>query len=206
MPRRPLLALALVTACTRGAADAPPPLDTPPSEPPAVPAEVAPEPVPEPEPEPPPPPQRWAAEAALTAVKGSKLKPTTIRFTQTEGESTHVVALAPLAGLKPGTYHLVVHEGSECGKNAKGAGAPWPEAMRVDLQVVVTKKQPGALDEPDVAMPLDGDASIIGRTLVVHADKKGQPAAAVACGPIVEAAPDDGDPGDDGDAGDDEPE
>jgi hypothetical protein len=50
MPRRLLLALALVTACTRGTADAPPPLDTPPAEPPPVPAEVAPEPAPAPEP------------------------------------------------------------------------------------------------------------------------------------------------------------
>lgn len=58
MSRRPLLALGLVLACTRGSGEAAPPLDTPPPEPPAVAAEVAPEPEPEvaPAPEPPPPP------------------------------------------------------------------------------------------------------------------------------------------------------
>jgi hypothetical protein len=72
MPRRLLLALALVTACTRGTTDAPPPLDTPPAEPPPVAAEVAPEPTPEPEPEPPPPPAP-TLDLAATALEAGGL-------------------------------------------------------------------------------------------------------------------------------------
>lgn len=72
MPRRLLLALALVTACTRGAAEAAPPLDQPPAEPPAVPAEVAPEPAPAAEPEPPPPPAP-TLDLAATALEAGGL-------------------------------------------------------------------------------------------------------------------------------------
>jgi hypothetical protein len=72
MPRRPLLALALVTACTRGDLVTATPLDQPPPEPPAVPAEVAPEPTPEPEPEPPPPPAP-TLDLAATALEAGGL-------------------------------------------------------------------------------------------------------------------------------------
>lgn len=72
MSRRPLLVLALVTACTRGAPEAAPPLDQAPAEPPPVPAEVAPEPTPEKEPEPPPPPAP-TLDLAATALEAGGL-------------------------------------------------------------------------------------------------------------------------------------
>ena len=47
----------------------------------------------------------------------------------------------------------------------------------------VVKGAIGELDE-SVALPIDGDASIVGHTLVLHDDKKGQPGKAVACGTV----------------------
>jgi Cu/Zn superoxide dismutase len=150
----------------------------------------APRPAPEPEPEPepvPPPPQTWTATAALTPVKGSKMKPQTVTFRQTEGESASATS-GELAGLKPGTYHLVIHEASACGPNATKAGPPWPGAAGAELRVQVTKAEPGALAADELALSLEGEESIVGRTLVLHEDKKGKPGKALACGEIAMAA------------------
>ncbi len=167
-----------------------------------------PEPEEEPEPPPPPPPQQWHAAATLAPVKGSKMKAATVRFAQTEGENVHVTSDGPFAGLGAGVYHLVIHEATDCGKNATKAGPAWAEADQVALMITVGKGKaatPPTLDEMDVALMLDGDVAIIGRTLVLHADKKGAPAKAVACGTIMldETASGDGDDGDgDDDDGD----
>jgi hypothetical protein len=166
----------------------------PPSPPPVV--EQAPEPEPEPEPEPPPPPQVFQARASLTPVKGIKLAPPIVTFVQTEGEDTKVAT--EIEGLKANTYHLVVHEGNECGPNATKAGPVWDAASEAKLSFKVLKGAIGELDK-SVTLPLDGDTSVIGRALVLHEDKKGQPGKAVACG-VIEAS----DGAADGDAGGDE--
>ncbi|MCB9564265.1 MAG: superoxide dismutase family protein [Kofleriaceae bacterium] len=146
-----------------------------------------------PPPPPPPPPQQWHARAALTPVKGSKMKAAVVRFDQTEGEGVQIASEGPLAGLKAGTYHVVIHEGAECGKNAAKVGPAWAEAAAAVLTVTATKAEPGALEAGDVELMLDGETSIIGHTLVVHADKKGKVGAAEACGVIEPIADDDGD-------------
>ncbi|MBA3458274.1 MAG: superoxide dismutase family protein [Deltaproteobacteria bacterium] len=149
-------------------------------------APVAPPPDPvvtaEPEPPPPPPPPKtFSAKAALTPVKGAKIAAVTVNFAQTEGESTKVTA--EIEGLKAGRYHFVIHESAECGPNATKAGAVFAPGSSAPLVITVLKGAIGELDE-SVTLPLDGDAAIVGHTLVLHEDKKGAPGKAVACGTI----------------------
>lgn len=131
-----------------------------------------------------PPPPEWEVTATLVPVKGTKLAPAVVTFTQTEGEGTRVVA--SLEGLKPGLYHLAVHAATTCGKNATKAGAIWDEAAGAVVTVEVAKGAPGVLDTIDVPLQLDGEYAIVGHALVLHADKKGKPGKAVACGEIAE--------------------
>lgn len=137
----------------------------------------------EPEP-PPPPPQQWFAKAQLAPVKGSNMKPTVVSFSQTEGEAASVMSDTSFDGLKPGTYHLVIHESGECGKNATKAGAAWDVAPTA-LDITVAKGTPGSIDESGLDLMLEGESTIVGHALVLHADKKGKAAKAVACGVIV---------------------
>jgi Cu/Zn superoxide dismutase len=167
-----LLGFSLI-ACGGGTKEVKPPVAPTPA--PVVKAE------PEPPPPPPPPPKRFSAEAALTPVRGVKMTAATVSFSQTEGESTKVTT--EIEGLKAGKYHVVVHESAECGPNAKKAGPVWPGAASVELGFTVLKGAIGELDET-VALPIDGDTSIVGHTVVVHLDKKGQPGKVVACGTI----------------------
>lgn len=154
----------------------------PKAEPPPPPEELLEtEPEPAPEPPPPPPPKQWHASVALTPVKGAKVKPATIAYSQTEGEEVKVTTETPLEGLKPGKYHLVVHEAAACGPNATKAGAAWPNALDVEI----VKGTPGVVDQAQADVALDGESSLIGHTLVLHEDKKGRPGKALACGPIA---------------------
>lgn len=150
-----------------------------------VPVAPKPEPVvkaePEPPPPPPPPPKKFSAKAALTAVKGAKMAGATVSFAQTAGEPTKVTT--EIEGLKPGKYHVVIHESAECGPNATKVGAVWPGGATAPLGFTVVKGALGELDA-SVALAIDGDASIVGHTLVLHEDKKGAPGKAVACGTI----------------------
>jgi len=153
---------------------------------PAAPVAPPPEPVvkAEPEPEPPPPPKTFSAKAALTPVKGAKIAGVTVSFAQTEGEPTKVTT--EIEGLKAGKYHFVIHENADCGPNATKAGAVWPGGASAPLTITVLKGALGELDH-SVALPIDGDASIVGHSLVLHEDKKGAPGKAVACGTIDKA-------------------
>lgn len=135
------------------------------------------------EPPPPPPPLEWSAQAELAPVKGAKLKPAAISFHQVEGEGVQVTSGA-LNGLAPGVYHVVVHEGADCGKNAARMGGVWEPAAGASLTVKVAKGQAAAIDQ-QVDLTLDGEDSIVGHTIALHADKKGTPGKAVACGAIV---------------------
>ena len=136
--------------------------------------------------EPPPPsepavPKATGAKAALEPVKGAKQPPGTVTFTQ-DGSGTSVTS--DFSGLPRGRYHLVIHEGTECGPNATQAGAPWKGAEAVKLTFAVGGDEPGNIEETGVALSLDGVAPIIGQTLVLHDDKKGAPGKALACGTI----------------------
>jgi Cu/Zn superoxide dismutase len=158
----------------------------PPAAPPAAeaPAEAK-APAEPPAPPPPPPPKTFKATAALTPVKGQKLAATTVSFAQQEGKDTQVSSEGGVSGLAKGTYHLVVHTSADCGANAAKAGAAMKDAPNVDVTVGADKK--GTVDASDVKLALDGDSSIVGHTLVLHADAKGKPGKAIACGPIQKA-------------------
>lgn len=168
---------ACVCACGGGGKkqveEAPPPVvEKKPEEPPPPP----------PEPEAPPVPKSYSAKAAMTAVKGAKLEGGTVTFTQEEGSDTKVSS--DFTGLKKGTYHLVIHDGSECGPNATKAGAPWKGGEAVKLSFKVGGDNAGNIDESGVKLMLSGVAPIIGQTLLLHDDKKGTPGKALACGTI----------------------
>lgn len=128
------------------------------------------------------------AKAALQPVKGAKQPPGTVTLTQS-ADVTSVVS--DFEGLRPGRYHLVVHDGTECGDNGTKAGDPWKGAEGVKLSFVVGGEEAGNIDESNVALKLDGVAPVIGQTLALHDDKKGQPGKMLACGTIdaVGAAP-----------------
>jgi len=161
------------------------PSDTSTTTPEAAPAT---EPTPAPEPPPPPPPKEFAAKAELAPVKGSKMKAATVSFSQTENQQAAVKAEG-ITGLKPGKYHLVIHEAADCGPNATKVGAAWATAANTTLDVAVAKGTPGALDQSGLDLMLDGENTIVGHTLVLHADKKGKPGKTLACGPITTAEP-----------------
>ena len=112
------------------------------------------------------------------------MKRTVVSFSQTEGELTSALSDTAFAGLKPGTYHLVIHESDECGKNATKAGAAWDVAA-IPMDITVEKGAAGSLDLSGLDLMLDGESTIVGHALVLHGDKKGKPAKAVACGVIV---------------------
>jgi len=121
------------------------------------------------------------AKAALEPVKGAKQPPGVVTFTQ-DGSGTSVTS--DFSGLPRGKYHLVIHEGTECGPNATQAGAAWKGAETIKLGFAVGGDEPGNIDETGLALQLDGVAPIIGQTLVLHDDKKGSPGKALACGTI----------------------
>jgi hypothetical protein len=144
-----------------------------------------PEPPPAPEPPPPPPPKIWHAQAQLAPVKGAKLKGATVTFTQQEGQPVSVASTGWFDGIKAGKYHLLVHQNAECGANAAKAGKPVAGA---DIAFAAAKGM-DALDVAQVSsVQLDGDAAIVGHTLVLHDDKKGKPGKVLACGAIVGGA------------------
>ena len=134
-----------------------------------------------PEPAKPPPPKMWHAKADLAPVKGAKVKPASVTFSQEEGKPT-AVAAASIDGLKPGKYHLMVHESKDCGTNASKAGKVMGSA---DVGFEVKKGTPGSVDEGGSALALGGDESVVGHALVLHDDAKGKPGKAEACGVIT---------------------
>ena len=158
-----------------------------PAQPKPEPPPPAPEPKPEPEPEPPPPPpaKQWHAQAEMTPVKGAKFKGATVTFVQTDGKpGVKIGSTGWFEGIRSAPYHLVVHDGKDCGPNGTKAGKPGAE-----IQFVATAGM-DALDVDDsTAIQVDGDATIVGRTLVLHEDKQGKPGKALACGAIAASSP-----------------
>jgi Cu/Zn superoxide dismutase len=127
----------------------------------------------------------WHAEATLTPVKGAKLKASAVRLVQTEGSDASIEADA-LEGAKPGTYWLVVHDGTSCDANAAKAGAAWAAAAESSLKLVVAKDGATPLDATTVSFAISGDEGAVGHAMVLHEDKKGKPGKALACGVIAE--------------------
>ena len=150
---------------------------------PAAEAKTAPEPDPEPAAAPPPPaPKSWHAKADLAPVKGAKLKGTTVTFAQQEGEPVAVGSIGWFDGIKAGKYHLVVHDGADCGANAAKAGKAMTGA---DIPFTAAKGADSLSVGQVASVQLDGDSAIVGHTLVLHDDKKGKAGKALACGPIA---------------------
>jgi Cu/Zn superoxide dismutase len=178
-----LFSILAIAAC---GGSKPPPAEPkePEPEPAAAEAKPAPEPEPAPAPEPlpPPPPKSWKAQAALTPSKGVKLKGATVTFAQEEGQPTVVASTGWFDGIKAGKYHLVVHEGADCGANASKAGKPVAGA---DVAFAAAKGLEALPETTAATIALDGDAAVVGKTLVLHDDKKGKPGKALACGPIA---------------------
>src|SRR5262245_45254314 len=73
----------------------------------------------------------WYAKAALEPVKGAKVSPVTVSFTQSDGEDAHVSA--DVEGTRPGKYRFVIHDSNECGPNATKAGDVWKGGEAVSL-------------------------------------------------------------------------
>ena len=177
-----LISILAIAAC--GGKKSAPEAPKEPEPAPAPVVEAPPAPAPEPEPAPPPPPKAWKASAELTPVKGQKIKGATVTFAQTEGKPVAIGSTGWFEGIKSGKYHLVVHESAECGVNAAKAGKPLAATASTEIGFTAAKGM-DALDIGTVeGVSLDGDATIVGHTLVLHDDKKGKPGKALACGAI----------------------
>jgi hypothetical protein len=108
-----------------------------------------------------------------------------VTFTQEGDQAVAIGSNGWFDGIKPGKYHLVVHEGADCGPNATKAGKPMGAA---DVLFPADKGM-DALSLPQVTqIKLQGDGAAIGHTLVLHADAKGKPGKAMACGAITAAS------------------
>lgn len=185
-----LFAILVAAACGGGnkPATTPEPAPTPDPTTTAEPAVApTPEPTPAPAPPPPPAPKLFSAKVELTPIKGQKLKPVTVTLTQEEGKATQVAFAGTVEGLKPGKYHLVVHESADCGPNGTKAGKPFAATASTAITVSVTKDAPGAIETPEVQLSLDGEQSVVGKTLVLKDDKGGKPNKTQACGAIASA-------------------
>ena len=128
-------------------------------------------------------PKRIYAKAALSPVRGSRLKRILVSFTQ-RGNADTTVETGAFTNAMPGTYWLVIHDGSACGANASKAGPVWPGADV--MRVVIRRDLSGGLETTELDLSLDGDAGAISHALVLHDDKKGKPGKALACGVIEE--------------------
>ncbi|MBX3159826.1 MAG: hypothetical protein KF773_27900 [Deltaproteobacteria bacterium] len=128
-----------------------------------------------------------AAQADLAPVGNTRMKPVSVVIEQQEGQPAKISEV-DFQGLHPGKYQLVVHENAECGANASKVGrATMPVAATVD----VAQGAPGKVEPGQVEVTLEGDQSIIGKTLVLHEVRGGKPSVPQACGQIsrLEEAP-----------------
>lgn len=158
-------------------------------------------------------PEAAQMPAAATVTEAvANLQPTannsvtgTVTFTQMEG---HVHVVAHISGLTPGVHGFHVHETGDCSApDATSAGGHYnPSAMQHsapdsamrhtgDLGNVVADSTGNAhLDYMDMHLALNGEHSIVGKAVIVHADPDdfttqptGNAGARIACG-VIEAA------------------
>ena len=178
-----LLFASIVTAACGGKKPVPAPAPEPgPAPAPVAAAEPAPAPEPAaaPAPTPAPEPKVTKAKAELTPSKGQKFKAATVTFSQPEGGTVAVHSVGWFEGLKPGSYHLVVHEGADCAR--PGSAVKATGASEITFPATKTSSN---IDLSDVAVKLSGDGAVVGHALVLTDDKKGKPGKMLACGLIA---------------------
>ena len=124
-------------------------------------------------------PATAVAPVEMKPVKGSKMKPATVKLEE-QGSTTSLVG-GWFEGLKPGKYLWVIHEKGDGSGNGKKAGPAWSGAAGLQISMEVTKDHGGNIDQ---GLPIKL-ADVGGRALVLHQDKKGKPGKAVACGVIA---------------------
>lgn len=121
-------------------------------------------------------------EKAVANVKGIKDSPVngTVTFTKVPGG---IKIVADLEGLKPGEHGFHIHEFGDCGDKGSAAGGHFnptghkhggpdsPERHLGDLgNIVADKKGHGHYERVDKLIALEGEYSIIGRSVIIHAD------------------------------------
>lgn len=142
------------------------------------------------------------AEAVLKATEGNKVEGT-VTFTKVEGG---VLIVADVVNLKPGKHGFHVHEHGDCSAhdassagghfnptNSKHGGPDTPERHVGDLGNLVADSTGKAhYERIDSLITLEGPNSVIGRSVVVHADEDdlatqptGNSGARIACGEIL---------------------
>lgn len=119
----------------------------------------------------------------MAPVSGSKMKPIEVSLKQVDDATT--VTAGFFQGLKPGLYHFVVHDKGDCSHKAARAGKAWAGAAALDLSMKIDASG-GNIDESGLPIKV---VDLGGHALVLHADKKGKPGKAVACGVIPAALP-----------------
>lgn len=141
------------------------------------------------------------AVAVLTATEGQEIQGT-VSFTRV---NQGVRIIARVNGLTPGDHGIHIHEFGDCraadfasagghfNPHNQSHGAPADEVRHLgDLgNITADEGGTGKLDMTDALLTLDGPESIVGRSVVIHADAddfKTQPTggagARVACGVI----------------------
>ncbi|MEM1268672.1 MAG: superoxide dismutase family protein [Bacteroidota bacterium] len=146
-----------------------------------------------------------AAYALLTATEGNTASGTVMFTPMADG----IMIDGTVTGAGNGLHGLHIHEGSECGpdgKAAKGhynpsgephAGPDSDERHVGDLgNIEIATDGSGTYQRLDSDVALDGDASVIGRTVVLHGsadDLSSQPSGdagpRIACGVIRTGRP-----------------
>ena len=141
------------------------------------------------------------AVAIVSSIDDSKVKGK-VTFTQVPGG---VRILADVDGLKPGEHGFHVHEIGDCGgehgsaagghynpTNKKHGGADSPERHVGDFgNIVADEIGHGHYDRIDTVVSLNGAESIVGRSIMIHADPDdlttqptGASGARIGCGKI----------------------
>ncbi len=129
------------------------------------------------QPPPPPAPKMFSATVAVAPTKGSKMKATSVSLSQEEGKPASVTG--SVEGLKAGKYVWQIHEG-DCKKVGKAFAATETATVAVEI----TKEAPTAQLSGEQPWMLDGEQSVVGKTLVLHEMKKDKPGKALGCGVI----------------------
>ena len=125
-----------------------------------------------------------AAVLVAAACAPARITTATVTFTQEEGQATSIGSTGWFDGIKAGKYHLVVHEGADCGVNATKAGKPMTGG---EIPFAAVKGESSLTVGPAAGIQLGGDTAVVGHALVLHDDKKGKAGKALACGPIASA-------------------
>ncbi|WP_039358819.1 superoxide dismutase family protein [Candidatus Protochlamydia amoebophila] len=140
------------------------------------------------------------AKAVVHGVNDNKVRGT-VTFTKVSGG---VKIIADVVGLTPGKHGFHIHEFGDCGKNGEAAGAHFnpmnqkhggPDSLERHVgdfgNLEADSHGHAHYERVDKFIELDGKNSIIGRSIMIHADEddfKTQPSGAsgarIGCGTI----------------------